>query len=176
MNQDEIIKLVIAAVISSSVLAAFLTVLVNNIFTGSRESEKGRREIIDNRIKPAEDYLINLQSLFKKVLAVACDDSLPKSLQEEFERQFFEFGTKIAIIKALKILNDNALNVLIDDFPSMIQNFVVNIYKVIDTRTKENEEKVILEREGLQTRISAILSQIDSYRLNGYKPMRKVIN
>jgi hypothetical protein len=72
----------------------------------------------------------------------------------------------------LKILNDNALNVLIDDFPLMIQNFVVNIYKMIDTRTKENEEKVIVERDGLQTRISAILSRIDSYRLNEYKPQK----
>jgi hypothetical protein len=170
MNQGELLKLVIPAVIVSSLLAAFLTVLVNNYFIGRREGEKSRRDIIDKRIKPAEDYLVNLQSLFKKVVAVACDDSLPNSLKEEFERQFFEFGTKIAVIQALKILNDDALNALINDFPKMIQDFVVKIYRVMDTRAKENEEQVIAESEALQNRIFAIHSLIDVYRLNGYRP------
>jgi hypothetical protein len=169
MNQDDLVKLVIFAIVSSSFMAAFLTVLVNNIFIGLREREKSRREIIDNRIRPAEDYLFNLQSLFKKVIMVACDDTLPKNLKDDFEQQFFEFGTRIAIIQSLKILNDNSVNVFIDEFPLMIQNFVVNIFKVIDSNTKENEENVIFEREGLQTKISAIFSLIDAYRINGYR-------
>jgi hypothetical protein len=174
MNQDEILKLILGAVISSSVLSSLLTTFLNNYFTGRREKEKSRKETLENRIKPAEEYLKDLQSLLKKVITVACNNTIPENLKKDIQIQFFDFGTRIAVIQPVKIIDDNAMNKLIDEFPSMMQDFVVSINILMNNPSQENEECVSMKREEIQMRILSFLSIIDSYRLNGYKPINKI--